>query len=91
MVRKRAGGRECVVEGRKRVDWPAVGRASSKVTVWAVVSLFIQVTLLPLRTVRVAGSNAKSLISTAVEPLVGATGATEPAWLREAAGGTELA
>ena len=91
MVSKGAGSRERVIECRTRVKGPLSAEASSKVTVWAVVSLFVHVTLLPLGTVRLAGSKARFLISTAVEPLVGAAGVTKPPGLGRLRGGTELA
>ncbi len=42
-----------------------VADPSSRVTVWAVVSLFVHVTVVPTATVIVAGENAKSAMVTA--------------------------
>ena len=52
---------------------------------WAVVSLFVHVTLLPVGTEVVAGVKARSLIVTAVAPPAGAAGA----WLVAADGAAE--
>ena len=60
-------------------------------TVWAVASLFVHVTVLPVETVTLAGSKANPFISTADEPPVGATGGSEPVRLGAAVGGTVLA
>ena len=59
--------------------FPLSADPSSNVTVWAVVSLFVHVTLLPVGTEVVAGLKAKSLIVTAVAPPAGAAGAWLPA------------
>jgi hypothetical protein len=56
--------------------FPLSAEPSSNVTVWAVVSLFVQVTWVPVATELAAGLKAKSLIETAVAPPAGAAGLT---------------
>ena len=60
-------------------------------TVWAVVSLFVHVTVLPLGTVTVAGLKARPFISTCDDLSAWAPAGIEPVRLGAAAGGTELA